>query len=63
VSTGFKVRLPSPPPPPPVIAGENQAACGESPAEKGVYCERPEGHDGGHLSQSHGRYWQAGGES
>ena len=57
--SGFK--LIAPPPPPPVLAGEGETTCGQSPAERGrgVYCERPVFHDGGHLSRSHDRYWQA----
>jgi hypothetical protein len=65
MSTGFKVRPSQHPAPPAVLAGESQETCGASPAEKGTgaYCERPAGHEGGHLSQSHGRYWQAGEQS
>ena len=45
---------------PPVIAPAGTVACREKwPAEHGTYCERPKGHDGGHLSQSHSRYWPA----
>lgn len=60
MSIGFKVKPPAlPPTPPSVLAGRGQVTCGESPAEKGVYCERPAGHEGGHLSESHSRYWPA----
>lgn len=53
----FKVQLP--PPPPRVLAGQGQVTCGEQPPDKGgVYCGRPRGHAGGHLSMSPGRYWQ-----
>ena len=45
---------------PPVIAQPGMVACRDPwPQDRGVYCERPKGHDGGHLSQSHGPYWQA----
>lgn len=54
--SGFKL-LPAPPAPSP-LAGEGQDTCGEK-FDHGVYCERPDGHDGGHLSESHHRYWQA----
>lgn len=56
MNLGFKVQ---PRPLPRVLANGNEPACGE-PAGGDVYCERPEGHAGGHLSKSAGRYWQAG---
>lgn len=43
----------------PVIAPPDTARCGERNPELGVYCERPKGHEGGHLSQSRDKYWQA----
>lgn len=57
MNLGFKVQ---PRPLPRVLAGEGQVTCGKSPQDNGkaVYCERPIFHDGGHLSQSQGRYWQ-----
>lgn len=56
--TGFKAQLP--PPPPRVLAARGQVPCGEQPPDKaGVYCMRPGGHAGGHLSVSPSRYWQA----
>lgn len=56
--SGFRVQ--APPPPPPVIAPPGADRCREKCHEHaGVFCERPEGHDGGHLSESRNRYWQA----
>lgn len=41
-----------------VLAPAGVKPCGDAhPGEKSVYCERPEGHDGGHLSQTRDRYW------
>jgi hypothetical protein len=58
MSTGFKVRLPSPPPPP-VIAPEGAARCGEGHPFERVRCDRPAGHEGGHLNGNANLYWQA----
>jgi hypothetical protein len=59
MNLGFKVQAPPKPPAPPVVlAAEGQMTCGEK-AEPGIYCERPYRHDGGHLSRSHAKYWQA----
>jgi len=56
--SGFKVQ--APPPPPPAVAPQGAARCGAKfPGIYGVYCERPAGHDGGHLSESQRKYWQA----
>lgn len=62
--TGFKVTaLPAPaqpaPAPRPVIAPDGTPPCGETQPESGARCERPWGHDGGHLSQTRDKYWQA----
>lgn len=58
MNLGFKVQ---PPAPPRILAVPGTVACGERfDAQGGIYCERPKGHDGGHLCQSKDRYWQAG---
>lgn len=44
--------------PPPVIAPPGDTPCGEVFASLGgTRCERPAGHEGGHLSQARGHYW------
>lgn len=53
--SGFTLQQPAPPR---VLAAGNEPTCGQK-AGPGVYCERPWGHPGGHLSGSHGQYWQA----
>jgi hypothetical protein len=56
--SGFTAR----PAEPPVVARGGQQACAaEYPGRDkgGVYCERPAGHDGGHLSRTRDCYWQA----
>lgn len=45
---------------PPVIAPAGTVPCRDPwPDAKGIYCERPKGHAGGHRSESRDRYWQA----
>jgi len=43
-----------------VTAATEAALCGEKhPDRRSVLCTREPGHQGGHLNQAHGLYWQA----
>lgn len=59
MSTGFKVSPATLPPPPPVIAPEGAARCREGHPFEHARCDRPAGHDGGHLNRNAALYWQA----
>jgi hypothetical protein len=51
--TAVSVALPDPAP--------GVLVCGKKhPTMRSVYCDRLDGHDGGHLSRPDSIYWQAG---
>ena len=57
MNSGFKVEVP--PTIPPVLAAEGETTCREGHPFEHARCDRPAGHDGGHLNRNANLYWQA----